>query len=662
MNLDKFYSLRTSFTVIAVTGRVGAGCSQIADILAKEDFNQNISSLLIKDSLNPENIKSNICVNYLSHPKNWSAYKKILYKDILLFHILFHSVHNTETINEAIEKIIEILCQNDPKLNPEIIGNRYTLDDDKDALRLKLNQLLLVDELWYIKLKDFKKQNLNTCLSARKNYRKLYEYYFIEHEKLSQKFYEILNKHDFVKRTRFIHDIANNLRNYGDVLSNYAAIKSKEYSYEHIYTVAETINRVIKCWRYVNKKNTKTRIIIDSLKNSREAMYFKEKFAAFYMVAANKSEEERIEYLRSNLLEKAINKDIEMSLQAIYDLDESEYKGEEVNNGEFASPDIINCIQFSDYHIFFSNKEYGSLEPLKDGLFKNYNYQFISLDRQLVKFISLIQQPGIITPSAIERSMQISFNAKLSSGCISRQVGALVTDQNFSVKAIGWNDVPQHQLPCNLRNVKDLITKNNPNQFSDFELGQDNSDTYNDSETFHDKFKLEVNEKHLSKDLQGRNCSFCFKSFHNAFEGEKNQVHTRSLHAEENAMLQISKSGGQGIKGGKLFTTASPCELCAKKAFQLGIMDIYFIDPYPGISKRHVLKGGVSINPRLMMFQGAVGRGFHKLYEPFMAYKDEIAILTDIRPKSKDEQLVKKITSDEKLQTKILKIISDHKE
>ncbi|GHC48042.1 hypothetical protein [Ulvibacter litoralis] len=659
MNLDKFYSLRTSFTVIAITGRVGSGCSQIADKLAKEDFNQNLNSLIIKNSLNPENIKSNICTNYLSHPKNWTAFKKILYKDILLFHVLFYAAQKSESILDTIEKIIEIICQNDPELNPEILGNRFTNKDDKLILFEKLKGLLLASDMWYLKIKEFKKEDLNSCLSNKKNYRKLYEYYFNEHEELSLKFYEILNNHNFIKRTRFIHDIANNLRNFGSVVTNYSAVKGKEYSYNHIYTVAETINRVIKCWRYVKKGKTKTRIVIDSLKNSREAMYFKEKFAAFYMIATNKSEEERIEYLKSKLISKKV---LDSTIQDIYNLDESEYKGEEVNNGEFASPDIINCIQISDYHIFFSNKQYGSLEPITDGLFKNNNYQFISLDRQLVKLVSLVQQPGLITPSAIERSMQIAFNAKLSSGCISRQVGALVTDQNFSIKAIGWNDVPQNQLPCNLRNAQDLINKNNTNQFSDFELGQDNSNTYSDDQTFHDKFKSEVNEKHLSLDLEGRNCSFCFKSFHNAFEGEKNQVHTRSLHAEENAMLQISKSGGQGIKGGKLFTTASPCELCAKKAFQLGIMDIYFIDPYPGISKRHVLKGGVNINPSLMMFQGAVGRAYHKLYEPFMAYKDELAILTDIRPKAKPEKLLSKLTNDKTLQKKLLDTIINHKE
>lgn len=60
-----------------------------------------------------------------------------------------------------------------------------------------------------------------------------------------------------------------------------------------------------------------------------------------------------------------------------------------------------------------------------------------------------------------------------------------------------------------------------------------------------------------------------------------------------------------GIKGGKLFTTASPCELCAKKAYQLGIKEVYYIDIYPGISMQHILDCGDK-KPDLILFQGAI--------------------------------------------------------
>ena len=92
--------------------------------------------------------------------------------------------------------------------------------------------------------------------------------------------------------------------------------------------------------------------------------------------------------------------------------------------------------------------------------------------------------------------------------------------------------------------------------------------------------------------------------------------------------MQIIKYGGSGIEGGLLFTTASPCELCAKKAYQLGIKEIYYIDPYPGIAENHILKGGLN-NPELVLFSGAIGRAYHRLYSPIVPYKDELDIFID---------------------------------
>ena len=90
--------------------------------------------------------------------------------------------------------------------------------------------------------------------------------------------------------------------------------------------------------------------------------------------------------------------------------------------------------------------------------------------------------------------------------------------------------------------------------------------------------------------------------------------------------MQLAKYPGGGIENGKLFTTASPCELCAKKAYQLGIKVIYYIDPYPGISDLHILSvGSKPIKPRL--FNGAIGNAYHWLYDPIMPYKDEMTLL-----------------------------------
>ncbi|EAW3143545.1 deoxycytidylate deaminase, partial [Salmonella enterica] len=121
-----------------------------------------------------------------------------------------------------------------------------------------------------------------------------------------------------------------------------------------------------------------------------------------------------------------------------------------------------------------------------------------------------------------------------------------------------------------------------------------------------------------------------FKDIHNDLDKEKkgNQVHTRALHAEENAFLQLAKYGGIGVQGGRLYTTASPCELCAKKAYQLGISEIVFIDPYPGIAQDHIINIG-SKPPMLIQFRGAIGKSYHRLYEQVIPIKDELEYLLE---------------------------------
>ena len=110
--------------------------------------------------------------------------------------------------------------------------------------------------------------------------------------------------------------------------------------------------------------------------------------------------------------------------------------------------------------------------------------------------------------------------------------------------------------------------------------------------------------------------------------------------------MQISKYGGQGLSGGYLFCTASPCELCAKKAYQLGITNIYYIDPYPGISQKHILSFGKNENePKMRLFYGAIGEAYIALYKPLLAYKDELELVSGINCKKLAGGAEKKKTS-----------------
>ena len=635
--MNQLYHLRNNFAIIGLTGRTGSGCSTIASKLSDEDFIKKLDQTLKVDESNDSSqIKFNICLNYLSYKQNWKPFYVIKYANVLFYQLLYEAFRIEKSKDEALEFLTSVVCPKSDFKEKRFCENHADFKTIEEILKNT------VDSTYSI-FSSYGCRTLEICLRGKES---VFRDYFEYIDPLADQFFEICRSIDPTKTNLLLQDLACNLRSSGSVVYN----SEVDHSIENIYIIAETINRLIKVFR---DHMGHGRIVIDSLKNSLELTYFKERYAAFYCIATNKLEAERREYKKKKLKELECD-DIDYHLSQLFKIDEKEYKGNEVKKGEFSSPDIENCIQKSEYHIFYTDQYHTYKEFLSDEA-KNY----VDLDVQLVKFISLLFHPGIITPSAQERSMQVAYNAKNNSGCISRQVGAAVTNKNHSIKAIGWNDVAQNQMPCNLRSLKDLINGKNQDHFSEFELGK--KDTYENGETFKHKITTAIDIENIEEKLQGRNCSFCFKTCHNSFEGESNQVHIRSLHAEENAMLQITKYGGQGVEGGFLYTTASPCELCSKKAFQLGIRTIYFIDPYPGIATSHILKSAKDPrnNPKLLMFRGAVGRGFHKLYEPFTAYKDELNVRAKLHPKVSPETIISKLTSDETKQQKIKEILEE---
>lgn len=341
---------------------------------------------------------------------------------------------------------------------------------------------------------------------------------------------------------------------------------------------------------------------MDAIRNPFEATFFKERYAAFYLISISCKDEERKFRLR---------KEFDLSDSEISQIDLKEHPPKISNEEFFYSQNIQRCVELSDIHIY---------NPTDGGAYKN-------LKRQLTTYLSLIMHPGLITPTRSERCMQTAYNARLNSGCISRQVGAVISDDDYSIKAVGWNNVAHGQTACNLRDVRDLLKNEDEAAFSKYE-----KENQKFSSLINRIYPAEIQEKSCGKPL-----CFCFKDIQNSIDGEKNQVHTRALHAEENAFLQISKYGGQSIKNGILFTTASPCELCAKKAYQLGISKIYYIDPYPGIANDQIIHSG-SRKPELIPFNGAIGRAYQQLYEPLLPYKEELAIELNLKiPNVKSE-------------------------
>lgn len=381
----------------------------------------------------------------------------------------------------------------------------------------------------------------------------------------------------------------NNVRASGNPYDDTFHTESQHCFVERIDSIIDLIIKYDK-----EKRDSISRICLDAIRNPFEATYLRDKYRAFYLISVNTDDESRIERLSY------------LSSEEIKNLDLIEYPSKMKKPEEmFYHQNIQSCLEFADIHIY-------------NGDVKDEKYYMLS--EQILRYIALMIHPGLITPTDVERCMQLAYNCKLNSGCISRQVGAVVTDEDFSVKSVGWNDVPQGQISCNLRDVRNYCINKDQESYSEYELC---------STEFVDAINI-INNSFNKDKMKGMPFPYCFKDIYNGMNDTKNQVYTRSLHAEENAFLQISKYGGIGVKKGKLFTTASPCELCAKKAYQLGIENIYYIDPYPGISKKHILTFGSDGNPSMHLFHGAIGNAYISLYSQMIPYKDEVELISEV--------------------------------
>ena len=560
--LNSLFKRRSKFVLIGLTGRTGSGCSQTAKLLSL-----NFEELKLPENklvgASAEDRKHRIIKDYAQ--RNWKPFFSITVSNVIL---------------------------------------SFLLDCEESALRQFFDQANLLNKSNRLNefVESWKPANL-AWLSVRDALNKpssevaAKEAFLVSWQGPIQTFFNTVRIGLEAESTKILQQVGDNLRKSGNPF-NSAHIPDQFYELPH--RTAQLVDLI----RHIQgSKDQPAYIVLDALRNPFELLYFRERFAAFYVFAVSSPDEDRKSRLtvRKNYSAKVID-----------ELDAKEYpeRGGPLSGYEaFTSQNIQSCLEKAD--VYLTNSGY--VPPTQE-----VDTSLLAL--QLVKYFSLILHPGLVTPTQGERCMQIAFAARANSGCISRQVGAAITDEHYSVKAVGWNDVPSGQVPCQLRRATDLLSGVDKEAFSDYE----NRDT---------KFKIQVTssyKRYSLIDSSGRSSAYCFKTEYNSLVKEKNQVHTRSLHAEENAFLQIVKQGGQGIAGGKLYTTASPCELCAKKAFQLGIRHIYYIDPYPGISLTHILAAGsAGVRPSVELYQGAVGTAYHRLFDPILPFKDELRALME---------------------------------
>lgn len=196
------------------------------------------------------------------------------------------------------------------------------------------------------------------------------------------------------------------------------------------------------------------------------------------------------------------------------------------------------------------------------------------LDLRVERFLDLILGTKIITPTSDESAMYAAASAASGSACLSRQVGAAVTDAEGTVLAVGWNDVPKafgglyaadHEKdPQGTRDLR-CYNKGGGTCFNDEEKGflaQSLIESLGDDIIPANKLKLAAERISGNRKVKG------LIEF------------SRAIHAEMHAILGALKVGGDRVTGGSIFVTTYPCHACARHIIAAGISNVYYIEPY----------------------------------------------------------------------------------
>lgn len=718
--LNALYDDRKNYTIVALTGYTGTGCTSLANLMAspfttwtdlrlpkdliisKPDILEN-DDLFYKGQTNHKSISESIfarkyaiCFDYLN--SDYSPFEIIKYSNVLLLYCCKYWYDQKQrkednlTFQDFLKEILsdkfrpsrderddsyrKLTCKSQE-------GNLFNFDSEQN-LDYPWKKAHGLDNFNFNEWEDLERDIKTAFLNAKiepqaqpdnkdvkdnedlpaekdvkKDLRDLGKLFFSKEDvfnRFASSLITYLWSIDPYCTDFFFHRLGYVLRASGNPLKRSKEVYDQAtFDGRSLYSVVSLINILIKSFRKW-KPDTPCRLVIDKLRNSLEAKFLKERYSAFYFVAVHE-EKEVSPHLRDRIIknyssQREIDKNeniLQAQIAKILHLDAKERESGEFENGKFYSPNTSQCVADAEIHI--SNEMgNGKSRPL-----------FFSMSEQWMKYASLIQHPGLITPSSEERCMVVAFTAKFNSGCLSRQVGAVITNKAHTIRTIGWNDVPYGHIPCSLRELKIMATGKGDYLgsrryfYSQYEV--EDTKPFKDGQTFNEKVRLKYQDLHLdSKNelMEGFPYSYCFKSLQNEFDKEKNQVHTRSLHAEENAILQMAKYGGEPLHDGIIYVTASPCELCCKKLYQIGVRKIVYIDEYPGISRENIIGNGFH-RPKLKQFQGAYGATYFKLYQPLIPYKEELKI------RKSGETEIKNSNYNDRISKELSKILKTHK-
>jgi len=207
---------------------------------------------------------------------------------------------------------------------------------------------------------------------------------------------------------------------------------------------------------------------------------------------------------------------------------------------------------------------------LSDFFVRNDGQNDVRLKKVVGRFLEIIFNISVQTPTADEAGMYTAVSAAGKSACLSRQVGAAIYSSKNELVSIGWNDVPK---PFGGLYSSD----DGANDHRCFKWG--GKICHNDRKK--DELYNKIFEKLSASHLLADGVDSVVLSEVLAKTPVKNLIeYSRSIHAEMEAIVSAGRGGNSGMVGGTLYTTTFPCHNCARHIVAAGIAKVYYVEPY----------------------------------------------------------------------------------
>lgn len=299
--------------------------------------------------------------------------------------------------------------------------------------------------------------------------------------------------------------------------------------------------------KYEDIKTRRKCYIIDSIKNPDELILLRAVYREiFYFFSIYSPKQER----EHNLLSKGLSK-----------------------------PEVEQIIETDEFENDSNGQKVRDVFTEADFFFRASNFSLKDVDVKVERYLHLIFNSKIITPFSGEIAMYQAKSAAGNSACLSRQVGASITDENGDIISLGWNDVPKFG--------GNLYRENSTPDFRCKESGFCSNDTTKDDLAINIVHSI-LSDGFLQTELFSKMDSEKstavnerLKTIVRKSTKVKDLIEfSRSVHAEMHAIIVGSQLSGSRMINGKLFCTTYPCHNCARHIIVAGIKEIYYIEPY----------------------------------------------------------------------------------